>query len=149
MATLSLCRLAFPTLPVRTLAFTTRDADAGLIPDQGWRPIGFDQTRVGLLASGRRATMTFQLPSQMRGGAVELEIRTAAPARAEITFGGVVLIARATGDPSRLVAEIPRDLVETSITRPLTLAFQAPTPAPLDLEVLSLSLLSGKEAGSG
>jgi hypothetical protein len=148
MATLSLCRLAFPTLPIGRVSFTI-DSASDLIPDQGWRPIGFDQTRVGLLASGRRATMTFRLPSQLRGGPVELAVRTAAPASAEITFGGVVLTARSTDEPTRLIVEIPRALVDRSITQPLTLAFRASTPASLDLKVLSLSLQPGKEPGSG
>jgi hypothetical protein len=149
MATLSLCRLPFPTLPVGSVTFRAGDRVAELLPDEGWHLAGFDQTPVGLLAAGHRSTMTFRLPSQVRGGAVELEIRTAEPANPEITFGGVAVATRSTDDPRRVVIEIPRELVDRSVSAPLTLAFESRTSGALDLKVVSLSLQPEKGATGG
>jgi len=149
MATLSLCRLPFPTLSVGSVTFRASDHLAALIPDEGWYPPAFDQTQTGLLAAGRRSTMTFRLPSDVRGGAVRLEVRTADAADPAVTFGGVDVPTRSTGVPSRLVIEIPRELVDRSITEPLTLAFRSRTSAALDLKVLSMTLQPEKGAPGG
>jgi hypothetical protein len=146
MATLSLCRLSFPTVPVGSVNFRSEDGLAGLIPDQGWHLLGFDQTQVGLLTAGHRSTMTFRLPSRVRGGAVDLEVRTARPAHPQITVGGVPLTSRSTSDPLALVIVIPRDLVDRAIDEPLTLAFESRSSAPLEMKVLSLSLQPAKGA---
>jgi hypothetical protein len=146
MGTLSLCRLPFPTVPVGSVTFRSEDRLAALIPDQGWHLLGFDQTPLGLLTAGHRSTMTFRLPSQVRGGAVDLEVRTARPENPQITFGGVPVTARSTSDPTALVIVIPRDLVERATEQPLTLAFESRSSAPLDMKVLSLSLQPAKGA---
>jgi hypothetical protein len=146
MATLSLCRLAYPTMSTGTVAFSTVKSAADLIPDDGWHLPGFDQTGEGLLTAGERSTMTFRLPSQVRGGAVDLEVRTARPAYPQITFGGVPVSARSTSDAMALVIVIPRDLVDRAIDEPLTLAFESRSSAPLEMKVLSLSLQPAKGA---
>jgi hypothetical protein len=149
MATLSLCRLAFPTMPMGTVAFTTVKSAADLLPDEGWHLPGFDQTLRGLLTVGHRSTMTFRLPAQLRGSAIDLEIRTAEPANPEITFGGVHLAVGSSSDPTTLVVEIPRDLVDRSIAEPLSLVFASRSSAPLEMKVLSLSVQPTKEALGG
>jgi hypothetical protein len=146
MATLSLCRLPFPTVPVGSVNFRPEDRLAGLIPDQGWHLLGFDQTQVGLLTAGPRSTITFRLPSQVRGGDVDLEVRTARPAHPQITVGGVPLTSRSTSDPLALVIVIPHDLVDRAIDEPLTLAFESRSSTPLEMKVLSLSLQPAKGA---
>jgi hypothetical protein len=146
---LSLCRLAFPTMPMGAVAFTTVKSAADLLPDEGWHLPGFDQTLEGLLTAGHRSTMTFRLPAQVRGGAVDLEVRTADPANPRIIFGGVPVTARSTSDPMTLVVEVPRDLVDRATEQPLTLAFESRSSAPLEMKVLSLSLQPAKGAPGG
>jgi hypothetical protein len=146
LGTLSLCRLPFPTLPVGSVTFRSDDRLADLVPDQGWHLLGFDQTSLGLLTAGHRSTMTFRLPAQVRGGAVDLEVRTARPAYPQITFGGVPVTARATSVSTAFAIVIPRDLVDRATEQPLTLAFESRSSTPLDLKVLSLFMQPAKGA---
>jgi hypothetical protein len=142
LSSVALCRLPFPRLSMGTVSFGDHASTSMLIPDRGWLAVSSAPGMVGLSSAGRRSTMTFRLPSQARDTVVELTIETAGTADPRITFGGVSVPVHRAEDPSRLVVEIPRDLVDRSLTQPLTLAFESRTSADLDLDVLSLSVQS-------
>jgi hypothetical protein len=145
MAMLSLCRWPFPTLSVGTVAFAADD----LIPDERWNRPGFDQSDLGLLASGHRSMMTFRLSEGVRGYSVRLEIGTAELADPLVTFGGEVFTARSAKRETGLAVEIPRALFDRAVAAPLTLAVEPRTSPSLDLKILSLSVQPVSEARNG
>jgi len=149
LSSVAVCRLPFPQLSVGTVSFAGHPSASMLLPDRGWRAVSSGPATEGLASVGRRSTMTFRLSPDVSGTPVELEIVTVEPADPTITFGGEPVTVRRTDDPTGFVVVIPRELVDRSVTQPLTLAFESGTSADLDLEVLSLSVRVGEGVTGG
>jgi hypothetical protein len=143
MATLSRCRLPFPTLPSRTVYFRESSQIALLLPDLGWLLPSFDQSGLGIRARGTRSTLVFRLPDSARGEQVKLIFRTTESALPATTFGGVSLAPVPLSSAPGFTLTIPRDLVDRAIGEPQTLEFRSGASGGLVMKVLSIQLATG------
>jgi hypothetical protein len=143
MATLSRCRLPFPTLPSRMVKFEEKNEVAMLLPDLGWLLPSFDESGFGIRAHGGRSTMVFRLPGSARGKSATLVLRTAEAASPETTFGGISVAPVRLHSGSGFALELPQDLVDRAVDRAQTLEFRSSGPDDLVMKVLSIELQTG------
>jgi hypothetical protein len=143
MATLSRCRLPFPTLPERLVEFREKIDIAMRLPDLGWLVPSLDQNGLGIRAHGGRSTMVFRLPGSARGKPATLVLRTAEAASPETTFGGVSLTPHELASGPGFTLTLPADLVDRAVDQAQTLEFRAMSSGDLNLEVLSIELQTG------
>jgi hypothetical protein len=143
MATLSRCRLPFPTLPERLVEFREKIDIAMRLPDLGWLVPSLDQNGLGIRAHGGRSTMVFRLPGSARGKSATLVLRTAEAASPETTFGGISVAPVRLHSGSGFALELPQDLVDRAVDRAQTLEFRSSGPDDLVMKVLSIELQTG------
>jgi hypothetical protein len=142
MATLSRCRLAFPTLPDRLVEFREQSDIAMRLPDLGWLLPSFDETGLGIRAHGVRSTMVFRLPESARGKPATLVVRTAEAANPETAFGGVSVTPHRLSSGSGFTLTLPPELVNRALGQAQTLEFRAGSSGDLVMKVLSIQLLT-------
>jgi hypothetical protein len=140
MATLSRCRLPFPTLPNRRVEFREQSDIAMRLPDLGWLLPSFDQSGLGLRTHGSRSSLVFMLPESARSKPASLVIRTAEAASPLTTFGGVAVEPRPLSSGSGFSLTLPSQLADRAVDQPLTLEFRSGSSDDLVMKVLSIEL---------